>query len=190
MSYDPEKTAQRLADLRENAPEEFQQTLIDIEDFWERKLWHQLTEVLESFFSDEDSAGVRKGLFTNFVSTFAEKINQLKYVYLGLLVAPDYKSKQSRLLAVLGTDQSTDDRERLRFFTDLTKKVDKPQSQDAYVYSLVALADVKLRLEEYDDARKDLDKAETTLDTFDSVETEVHAAFYRTNARYYQVNSV
>ena len=62
-------------------------------------------------------------------------------------------------------------------------------SQDAYVYSLVALADVKLRLGEHDDARKDLDKAESTLDTFDSVETEVHAAFYRTNARYYQVNN-
>ena len=75
----------------------------------------------------------------------------------------------------------------MRFFTELTKKVDKPTTQDAYVYSLVALADVKLQLKELDEARKDLDKAESILDTFDSVETEVHAAFYRTNARYYQV---
>ena len=93
MSYDPEKTAQRLAQLRENAPEEFQQVLIDIEDFWDKKLWHQLTDVLVTFFSDEDSEGVRRGLFTNFVSTFADKINQLKYVYLALLVAPDYNSE-------------------------------------------------------------------------------------------------
>ncbi|MCJ1324630.1 26S proteasome regulatory subunit [Thelotrema lepadinum] len=170
MSYDPEKTAQLLADLRSNAPEEFQQTLIDIEDNWDQKLWHQLTDVLVNFFSNPDTAPVRKGLFQKFISTFADKINQLKYVYLGLLVAPDYKN----------------DEERLKFFKDLTKKVDKPSSQDAYVYSLVALADVKLRLEDYEDARKDLDKAESILDTFDSVETEVHAAFYRTNARYYQ----
>ena len=93
MSYDPEKIAQRLADLRENAPEEFQQTLIDIEDNWERKLWHQLTDVLVNFFSDPKSSPVRRTLFQQFISTFADKINQLKYVYLGLLVAPDYKSK-------------------------------------------------------------------------------------------------
>ena len=36
-------------------------------------------------------------------------------------------------------------------------------------------------------ARKDLNKAESILDTFDSVETEVHATFYRINASYYQV---
>ena len=64
--------------------------------------------------------------------------------------------------------------------------MDKPSSQDAFVYSIAAVADVKLRLNDYESARKDLDKAEATLDTFDSVETEVHAAFYRTNASYYQ----
>lgn len=81
----------------------------------------------------------------------------------------------------------TDDNERLVFLTHLTEKVNKPSSQDAYVYSLVATSEVKLRLDELEDARKDLDKAESILDTFDSVETEVHAAFYRTNASYYQV---
>ena len=105
MSYDPEKTAQLLSDLRSNAPEEFQQTLIDIEDNWERKLWHQLTDVLVNFFSNPETAPVRKGLFQNFISTFADKINQLKYVYLGLLVAPDYKSEMpSSLLLFLCTD--------------------------------------------------------------------------------------
>lgn len=93
MSADPEKIAQLLADLRENAPEKFQQILIDIEDSWDRKLWHELTGKLVDFFSDPDSAPVRKGLFLQFTSTFAEKINQLKYVYLGLLVAPVYESK-------------------------------------------------------------------------------------------------
>ena len=69
----------------------------------------------------------------------------------------------------------------------MAKKVNKPSSQDAYVYALVAGAEVKLRLQNLSDARKDLDAAESILDTFDSVETEVHAAYYRTNASYYQV---
>lgn len=80
-----------------------------------------------------------------------------------------------------------DDQERLSFLTDLTGKVNKPSSQDAYVYALVAASDVKLRLQDFNGARKDLDLAESILDTFDSVETEVHASFYRTNASYFQV---
>lgn len=71
----------------------------------------------------------------------------------------------------------------------MTKKVNKPASQDAYVYALVAAAEVKLRLEDLSGARKDLDTAESILDTFDSVETEVHATFYRINASYYQANA-
>jgi len=80
----------------------------------------------------------------------------------------------------------TADQERLVFFRTLTKKVDKPVSQDAYVYALVAGAEVKLRTKDHENARKDLDKASSILDTFNSVETEVHAAFYRTNGMYYQ----
>lgn len=87
-------------------------------------------------------------------------------------------------------DCDQDDKERLSFLTDLTKKVNKPSSQDAYVYALVAAAEVKLRLHDLSGARKDLDTADAILDTFDSVETEVHATFYRINAGYYQVNFV
>ena len=85
-------------------------------------------------------------------------------------------------------DRGKDDNERLSFLRDLTKKVNKPSSQDAYVYALVAAAEVKLRLHELSSARKDLNTAESILDSFDSVETEVHATFYRINASYYQVS--
>jgi 26S proteasome regulatory subunit N9 len=46
----------------------------------------------------------------------------------------------------------------------------------------VAVAEVKLRLHDLEGSRQDLDKAESILDTFDLVETEVHASFYKTNA--------
>jgi 26S proteasome regulatory subunit N9 len=51
----------------------------------------------------------------------------------------------------------------------------------------VAVATVKLELKDLEGTRKDLDKSEKILDGFDSVETIVHAAFYRVNAEYYQV---
>ncbi|KAA6408793.1 MAG: 26S proteasome regulatory subunit N9 [Lasallia pustulata] len=167
---DPEVISNFLSEQREVAPEDLQASFLTIEDYWERKLWHQLTDVLVDFFSDPASASQRLPLFQRFIWSFSEKINQLKFVALGLLAAT----------------QCSDDHERLTFLTTLAEKVNKPSSQDAYVYALVAASDVKLRLSDYDGARKDLDKAESILDTFDSVETEVHATFYRINATYYQ----
>lgn len=79
-----------------------------------------------------------------------------------------------------------DDKERLAFLTTLASRVDKPGSQDAHVYALTRVASVHLRLEEPSAARKDLDKCETILDTFDSVEAIVHASFYEVSAAYYQ----
>lgn len=71
----------------------------------------------------------------------------------------------------------------------MAEKVNSPSSQDAYVYATVAVATVKLELKNLEGARKDLDKAEKILDGFDSVETIVHATFYRVNAEYYQVSA-
>lgn len=68
----------------------------------------------------------------------------------------------------------------------VAKKVDNEYSQDALVFATVAVARVKLDLNDLDGARSDLDKAERVLDSFDSVETVVHAAFYGANADYYQ----
>lgn len=81
-----------------------------------------------------------------------------------------------------------EDEERLAFLQAVAKKVDNENSQDAKVFAAVAVARVKLDLEDLDGARKDLDEAERILDLFDSVETVVHAAFYDANANYYQVS--
>ena len=87
MAVDPEKVAEFLNQQREDAPEELQQTFLDIEDNWERKLWHQLTGILNQYFSNPASAHQRLALFQHFILTFADKINQLKFVSLGLQAA-------------------------------------------------------------------------------------------------------
>ena len=85
------------------------------------------------------------------------------------------------------SNNRSDSNERLAFQTAVANKVNNKNSQDAYVYATVAVAKAKLELRDLEGARKDLDKSEKILDSFDSVETIVHAAFYRTNAEYYQV---
>jgi len=81
----------------------------------------------------------------------------------------------------------SDAESRLAFLSKLADKVDKPSSQDAFVYAKVAVAKVQLQKQELDEAKSALTQSETILDTFDSVETSVHAAFYQVNSDYYQV---
>ncbi|KAH6652074.1 hypothetical protein BKA67DRAFT_572821 [Truncatella angustata] len=161
-----------LADQRDEAPEELQGLIIQFENLWERKLWHQLTDALVEFFENPASQKQRLQFYKVFILKFADKINQIKLVDLGLKAAAACK----------------DDDERLSFLEDLAKRVDNESSQDAFVYATIFVGLIKLRVDDDEGARKDLDKAEKILDTFDSVETKVHASFYRTNAMYY--NSV
>ncbi|RYP40361.1 hypothetical protein DL768_010632 [Monosporascus sp. mg162] len=162
-----------LADQRDQAPEELQPSIIQFEDYWERKLWHQLTDALLEFFNHPASAPQRLQFYKVFILKFADKINQLKLVDLGLMAAT----------------QCRDDQERLTFLTVLAKQVDNENSQDAFVYATVAVARVRLDLRDLEGSRKDLDDAERILESFDSVETKVHASFYRVNADYYQAKA-
>jgi 26S proteasome regulatory subunit N9 len=152
-----------------------------MEDLWERRLWHQLTLELEKFFSDPQSAGSRMRMFKDFVGTFEKNINQSKLVGLGLLAKEECKGRlHSNLL-------NSDTTEALEFTTGLAEKVNTPATQDAYVYALVEAASLKLALGQGDAVRKDLDAANKILDTFDSIDTVIHAAFYRVSADFYSV---
>lgn len=90
---------------------------------------------------------------------------------------------------ILTADVGIDDQERLSFLTSLADKVNKPDSQDAYVYALADVANVKQRLQDFDGAKKDLEMCQRVLDSFDAVETVVHASFYKVNADYYHVST-
>ncbi|KAG6212249.1 hypothetical protein E4U50_001991 [Claviceps purpurea] len=159
-----------LVEQRDRATEELQPLILEFETYWERKLWHQLTESLVQFFSNPKSAPQRLAFYRIFVLKFADKINQLKLVELALQAAT----------------QCQDDQERLSFLSSVVKKVDNKNSQDAFVFASVAVSRVKLSLNDLDDARRDLDVAETILDSFDSVETRNmdFANYYRTSLLY------
>jgi 26S proteasome regulatory subunit N9 len=81
---------------------------------------------------------------------------------------------------------SLDPKEKSQFLVKLAERVNKPDHQDAWVFATTAVANVYLQLGEPAEARKCLDESQKALDLFDSVETVVHASFYRVNADYYQ----
>ncbi|KAI2795156.1 putative 26S proteasome regulatory subunit rpn9 [Penicillium oxalicum] len=166
---DPSKIPDFLAEQQAKGTPETQTYFLTFEDYWERKLWHQLTDSLVEFFRMPESAPQRLAIFKAFVLSFADRINQLKFVSLGLMASTE----------------CSDNEERLAFLTALSNKVNKPESQDAYVYALADVASVKLRLPDLDGAQSDLATCQRVLDSFDSVETVVHASFYKVNADYY-----
>jgi hypothetical protein len=92
-----------------------------------------------------------------------------------------------RYFTTLGFQLTGDTNEALTFMTSLAERVSTPATQDAYVYALVEAAALKLILGETDAVRKDLDAAAQILDTFDSVDPVIHAAYYRLSADYYSV---
>lgn len=93
---DPDAIPNFLAEQRDAVPDHAQAHFLTFEDYWERKLWHQLTEELSLFFSLNYSSGHRLPLFQSFTSSFGEKINQLKFVKLGLQAAEELPSTSRR----------------------------------------------------------------------------------------------
>ena len=70
----------------------------------------------------------------------------------------------------------------------IIEKVNTPATQDAYVYALIETASLKLLQGQIDMVQKELEQANKILDTFDSIDTVIHAAFYRVSADYYSVS--
>lgn len=84
---DSSKIPDFLTEQQAQGTPETQTYFLTFEDFWERKLWHQLTDSLVEFFRMSESAPQRLAIFKSFVLSFADKINQLKFVSLGLMAS-------------------------------------------------------------------------------------------------------
>ncbi|CAN3364204.1 26S proteasome regulatory subunit Rpn9p [Diutina catenulata] len=71
-----------LASMRSanEASSDIVQALYQFEDFYERKLWHQLTIALEEFFflTPEATPQLKRQIYDQFVSQFASKLNPIK----------------------------------------------------------------------------------------------------------------
>ena len=80
----------------------------------------------------------------------------------------------------------TDLKEKNQFLVKLTERVNTPDHQDAWVFATTAVANVYPLVGETAQARTCLDESEKALDLFNTVETVIHASFYRVNAYYYQ----
>lgn len=169
-----------LATLRSEADGEIAAAFYQFEDLWERKLWHQLTDELMGFYSDSRSQPLRYRLFTQFVATFQDKINQLSLARLGILAA----------------HQCVDESEALLFLDKLAKRVkdndEEGDSEAAYVFVQLEIAKQKMRSQKLEEAKAVIDESFKKIDAFEArgISPEdvnaVNAAYYGVLSEYYK----
>lgn len=88
-----EATQSFLQEVFSQVSEPLQADTLRLQDLWEQKLWHELTEALITIFNHPDSGPFRLSIYNRFILQFADKINQLKLVDLALKAATQCTGK-------------------------------------------------------------------------------------------------
>ncbi|XDV53232.1 hypothetical protein PO909_021789 [Leuciscus waleckii] len=141
-----------------------------LEDFYNRKLWHQLTLKLTDFVQDPYFA---KGdgliqLYENFLSDFEHRINPLSLVEIILHVAKHM------------TDPNT-------AITFLEKTKEKVKSSDeAVILCKTSVGSLKLDISDLPATKKLIEEVEEMLNNLPGV-TSVHGRFYDLSSKYYRI---
>jgi len=165
-----------LSTLRSESDPNLAPLFYSFEDLYQRKLWHQLTGALDEFYKNPASTPVKLRLYTNFISNFKYKINQLKLV-------------QFLLLSISEISNAND---ALDYLKDLQKDLEKQENIDkeqALIFIKIEVARLSLRLGKEIEAREFLDDITKELDKYDSVDIKINQSYFSTNSEYYKVKS-
>lgn len=180
-----------LASLRlELESPELIQFLYELEDFYERKLWNQLTLAMEQLYNLPESkeGSLRVKLFNLFLSQFQNKLNPIKLVD---FLLQSFESPSDTL------DKLKELKDLI--VAELTKKLssrkvndldDTISNDEAVIYVDLQIARYTLQLGELTVAEDILDtlndKFESTLQN--EFSSKINGAFYLTKCQYYKIH--
>ncbi|TFK97626.1 hypothetical protein BDV98DRAFT_651409 [Pterulicium gracile] len=154
-------------------PSELHPIFESFRTLYTRKLWHQLTSKLFVFLETDASRPCRVHVFETFVRDFETKLNQLRLVEIAARVSKEIDNPQTHVV----------------FLTSLLERIDQKTSKEAHVLLLATIAHAKLLYGDLEGTKTDMDKAGKVLDTLDSVENVVNAAYYNLAADYYKAKA-
>lgn len=180
-----------LAQLRldtDNA--ELAQIVYQLEDFYERKLWNQLTLALQELYEFPESkvGGFRAKVYNQFLSRFQSKLNPIKIVDFLLQSFDEPRDCLDKLQEL-----------KTAIVADLTKKLSSRRldNLDAVIDNDEAVVYVSLQIARYALLLNDIAQAEEILDTlgdkFESTlqnefSSKINAAFYLTKCQYHKIH--
>ena len=152
-------------------------------NFYDRKLWHELTELLEEKMSDQEFVELCPlvDLYTNFIKGFADKINPLKLA----------------LFAVATSKQMQDPHEGLAFLQEALETIkgfieqqgrssSDPAANQACLYLEMQIAQYHLILENVVECKELMTKGSEQLDSLTEVNHKVAAAVHYVTMQYYK----
>nr|CAB3265239.1 26S proteasome non-ATPase regulatory subunit 13-like [Phallusia mammillata] len=160
-----------LKGCQANCPQELKQEWETIEELHTKKLWHQLTIVIQAFVQHEH---FKKGtdlvdLYKNFISDFESKINPLSLV---------------EILCPFVIRQMSDTKEALEFLGKLKEKT--KGSSEATILCSTAIGNIHLLANNFQDTKKVIEESEKMLNDLPGI-TTIHSRFYELCSNYHQV---
>lgn len=171
-----------LSTLRMEVDNDLAAMFYEFEDYFEQKLWHQLTERLHVFFHDERSASVRLRVYENFVLKFQDKINQLKVVDFLLLSLKNNNAYEECL------DYLKDLQSRFKSVDEKKKRNDGLDTHyEGCLLIDIELSRIYLKMNQLVMSRDLLDEIGATLDLKDSLSLRVTNSYYLASSEYYQL---
>ena len=79
--------SQFLLTLKSQTPDELKPTISQFEDFYDKKLWHQLTGILISFANQKSAAPLLLLVYSGFVKHWQSSMNKLSLVQFAAIAA-------------------------------------------------------------------------------------------------------
>uniref|UniRef100_A0A8C7SG29 PSD13 N-terminal domain-containing protein n=1 Tax=Oncorhynchus mykiss TaxID=8022 RepID=A0A8C7SG29_ONCMY len=141
-----------------------------LEEFYNKKLWHQLTLKLTDFVKDPCFAtgdGLIQ-LYDNFLSDFDHRINPLSLVEIILYVAR----------------QMTDPKDAITFLEKTKEKV--KSNDESVILCKTSIGALKLEINDLPATKILIEEVEETLNNLPGV-TSVHGRFYDLSSKYYRI---
>jgi len=140
-----------------------------MEELYKRKLWHQLTVLLEEHIGKEEAAPQLIGVYDTFVRDFKHKLNKLALARIQVAVSLQYTDQAAAIaFGEAVAEEQTDDAE-------------------AGAFVLCELARMLLRFGEVEKCKEKIDLAAAKIEGAAGMTAEVQAAFYRAKSAYYKL---
>jgi len=143
---------------------------MQMEDLYSRKLWHQLTLLLEALVGKPGAKGQLIALYETFITDFKHKMNKLALARIQIIVTQQYEEPEKAI-----------------FFGNAVAEEARKDDREASTYIQCELARLLLSFDKVAECKERLDEAAAFMEGAAGVELCVQAAYYRAWSAYYKI---
>ncbi|KAK7107988.1 26S proteasome non-ATPase regulatory subunit 13-like [Littorina saxatilis] len=166
----PRDVSSYLAEQQRKSTGEPASDWAELEDYYNKKLWHQLTLKLSAFVKTPVFA---KGdtlvkLYENFITDFEHRINPLALTEICVLVVK----------------QIQEPKQAVEFMEKLKEKV--KSSDEAKILCMTTIGNIRLKNKDFENVKTVIEESQGILDALDGV-TSVHSRFYELTSNYHKL---